>query len=274
MRWCIEHAHNNGGIACAGVRHAGHCVASSPYVALAADAGLIGFACTNSAPMVAPPGGRTPTLSTNPLAFGIPARRHPPILLDMATTTVAAVKVLQASMLGTPVPVGWVADAAGLPTTDPARVIDRQDGRTRFRGLMLPLGSPSVGYKGFGLAMIVDLLAGVLTGGAFARHVNQFRGDVGHFFWAMDPTAYGSLDVFLDRVDEQIDQIKSSDPLDGADEIVIPGERGYLRRKAMLASGSVAIGDATWGVLTQTCAMMQVPLPHIERLPVGAGATR
>jgi LDH2 family malate/lactate/ureidoglycolate dehydrogenase len=139
---------------------------------------------------------------------------------------------------------------------------------------MLPLGSPSVGYEGFGLAMVVDLLAGVLTGGAFARHVNQVRGDVGHFFWAIDPTAFGSLDMFLERVDEQIDQIKSSDRLDGAHEIVIPGERGYHRREAMLASGSVAIGDATWAVLTQTCAMMQVPLPQIQRLTVGAGGTR
>jgi LDH2 family malate/lactate/ureidoglycolate dehydrogenase len=126
---------------------------------------------------------------------------------------------------------------------------------------MLPLGSPSVGYKGFVLAMVVDLLAGVLTGGAFAREVNHSTGDVGHFFWALDPASFGPVEEFLSRVDEQIDQIKSSDRLDGVDEIVIPGERGYHRRRAMLASGSVPRGEATWSVLTQACEMMQVPLP-------------
>jgi LDH2 family malate/lactate/ureidoglycolate dehydrogenase len=167
---------------------------------------------------MAPPGGRTATLSTNPLAFGVPAGRHPPIVFDMATLTVAATKVLQALLSGRPVPEGWIADAEGRPTTDPGQFGSYQDGRRVVHGLMLPLGSPSAGYKGFGLVMLVDLLAGVLTGGAFAREASQAKADVGDFFWALDPAAFRPREEFLARVDAQIDQIKGSERLEGAEE--------------------------------------------------------
>jgi ureidoglycolate dehydrogenase (NAD+) len=267
MRWCVGRARAQRGIASAGVRNAGHCVASAPYVALAAEAGVLGFACANTAPSMAPPGGRTATLSTNPLAYGVPAGRHPPVVFDMATSTVAAVKVLQAATAGRPVPEGWVTDAQGRPTTDPTAFWRLGDGPPARVGLMLPLGAPAAAHKGFGLAMLVDVLAGVLTGAGSAQEVALAAGNLGQFFWALDPAVFGPREAFLARVDALLDQVKASERLEGVDEIVLPGERGHRRRAAAVARGTVALTDATWGSLTRTCAALGVAVPPVLPAP-------
>src|ERR687898_988983 len=160
MRWCIERAREHKGMAGAGVRNS-QLIAPGVYARMAAQAGLIGFVRAHAVPMVAPPGGRTPTFGTNPFAYAIPAGRHPPVVLDVATTTGAAFKVHLAAQRNRPVPEGMILDRAGNPTTDPNEFVRG--------GLLAPLGSPAAPHKGFGLALVIDALAGILTGGAFAR---------------------------------------------------------------------------------------------------------
>ena len=160
MRWCIERARERKGMAVAGVRNS-QLIVPGFYTRIAAEAGLIGFACANAVPMVAPPGGRTPTFGTNPFAYAIPAGRYPPVVLDVATTTGAAFKVRLAAQHSSPLPEGMILDREGRPTTDANEFVRS--------GLMAPLGSPAAPHKGFGLALVFDVLAGILTGAAFAR---------------------------------------------------------------------------------------------------------
>ncbi len=155
MRWCIERARQRQGMAVAAVRD-WQLLVAAPYVRLAAEAGLIGFACTNFVPLVAPPGGRTAVLGTNPLAYGLPAQHHAPVVLDIATTVSSMQKVRVAAQQGTPIPEGIMVDHDGRPITDPGAVLEG--------GLLAPLGTPRAPHKGFGLALFIDALSGVLSG--------------------------------------------------------------------------------------------------------------
>jgi LDH2 family malate/lactate/ureidoglycolate dehydrogenase len=189
MRWCIERAREREGMAVAGVRNS-QLVVPGFYARMAAEAGLIGFVCANAIPMVAPPGGRTATFGSNPFAYAIPAGRYPPVVLDVATTTGAAFKVRLAAQRNRPVPEGMILDHEGRPTTDPNEFIRG--------GLLAPLGSPAAPHKGFGLGVVFDALAGVMTGAAFARDLASEPATAGNtFFWALDVEAFLAREEFL-----------------------------------------------------------------------------
>ncbi len=160
MRWCIDRARQRKGMAVAAVRD-WQLLVGAPYARLAAEAGMIGFVCTNFVPLVAPPGGRTAVFGTNPFAYGLPAGHHPPVVLDVATTMSSMQRVRIAAQQGTPMPEGIIFDRAGRPITDPAEFLKG--------GLMAPLGYPHAPHKGFGLALLVDALSGVLSGAGFAQ---------------------------------------------------------------------------------------------------------
>jgi LDH2 family malate/lactate/ureidoglycolate dehydrogenase len=252
MRWCIERARERKGMAVAGVRD-WQLLVAAPYARLAAEAGLIGFACTNFLPLVAPPGGRTAVFGTNPMAYAIPARRHPPVVLDIATTISAAQKVRVAAEEGRPMPNGVIFDRAGRPITDPGEFLQG--------GLLAPLGHPLVPHKGFGLALLVDALSGVLSGAAFAREVAT--GAPGNFLWALDVEAFLPSEEFLERMDAQLDQIKEGERMDGVDELVVPGERGQRRYLELTARGEVPLAPASWRMLVAACDALRVPLPAV-----------
>jgi LDH2 family malate/lactate/ureidoglycolate dehydrogenase len=252
MEWCIERALERKGMAVAAVRN-WQLLVAGPYARLAADAGLIGFACTNFIPLVAPPGGRTPVFGTNPLAYAVPAGRHPPVVLDIATTGTAMQKVRFAAQQGEQLPEGLIFDREGRPTTDPQGLLEG--------GLMAPLGNPHAPHKGFGLALFVDALAGVLSGSGFAQGVAD--GAPGNFLWALDVEAFMPRDKFLARVDEQIDQVKQSERLPGVDELLVPGERGQRRYEELTASGVVPLAPASWQMLATACKSLAAPLPAV-----------
>lgn len=241
------------GLACAALRNSGHFVAAAPYVELAARAGLIGFACANTPPLMAPHGARTRVLGTNPLAYGFPAGAHDPLIFDMASSATAGFKVRLAALQGKSMAPGLILDAAGTPTTNPQDYLDG--------GLILPLGGEHAAHKGFGLAMVVDALAGVLTGAGFARGGGVTHGKEGQFFLALDPEALLPREEFLARMDEQIAQVKAAEPLPGVAEVFYPGERGQRRRHELLAQGTVPLGRVTWDTLQKTCADLTVALP-------------
>ncbi len=252
MRWCIERARERKGMAVAAVRD-WQLLVAAPYARLAADADLIGFACTNFTPLVAPPGGRTATLGTNPFAYGLPAQRHPPVVLDVATTVSSMQKVRVAAQQGEPLPEGVIFDHAGLPITDPNEFLNG--------GLMAPLGSPHVPHKGFGLALFIDVLGGVLSGAGFARGVAG--GAPGNFLWALDVEAFLPRHEFLARMDAQIDQIKEGERLPGVDELLVPGERGQRRYSDLTARGVVPLAPASWQILATECESLTAPLPAL-----------
>jgi LDH2 family malate/lactate/ureidoglycolate dehydrogenase len=261
MRWCIERARERKGMAAAAVRD-WQLLAAGPYARLAAEAGLIGFACTNFVPLVAPPGGRTPVFGTNPLAYGLPAERHEPVVLDVATTVTSMQKVRVAAEEGKPMPEGVIFDGAGHPITDPEEFLKG--------GLLAPLGNPHAPHKGFGLALFVDALSGVLSGAGFARGVAS--GAPGNFLWALDVEAFLPRREFLARVDEQLDQIKQGARLPDVDELLVPGERGQRRYLDLTARGAVPLAPASWQILGTECELLSVPLPAV--LDNAGGASR
>jgi LDH2 family malate/lactate/ureidoglycolate dehydrogenase len=259
MHWCIERARERKGMAVAGVRNS-QLIVPGFYARMAAEAGLIGFACANAIPMVAPPGGRTPTFGTNPLAYAIPAGRRPPVVLDVATTTGAAFKVRLAAQRNRSVPEGMILDHEGRPITDPNEFVRG--------GLMAPLGSPAAPHKGFGLALVVDALAGVLTGASFARDLANEPATAGNAtFWALDVEVFIPREEFLARMEAQIDQVKASERLLGADELFVPGERGHRRYHELTTSGIAPLSATIWDALTKACASLSIPPPALTAEP-------
>jgi LDH2 family malate/lactate/ureidoglycolate dehydrogenase len=250
MQWCIERAGEHRGMAVAAIRN-WQLLVAAPYARLAAEAGLIGFACTNFIPLVAPPGGRTAVFGTNPFAYGLPAERHQPVVLDVATTMTSMQKVRVAAQEGKPMPEGLIFDAIGRPITDPGEFLEG--------GLMAPLGSPHAPHKGFGLALFIDALSGVLSGAGFAQGVAD--GAPGNFLWALDVEAFLPRREFLARMDAQIDQIKQGERLAGVDELLVPGERGQRRYLELTARGVVPLAPASWQILATSCESLGAALP-------------
>jgi len=200
-------------------------------------------------------GGRTRTFGTNPLAYAFPAAAHDPLIFDMASSATAGFKVRLAALAGETMAPGLIVDATGEPTTNPQDYLDG--------GLILPLGGEQAGHKGYGLAMVVDALAGVLIGASFARDAGVTQGKEGQFFMVIDPELFLPGEDFLRRMDEQIEQAKGAERLPGVTEIFVPGERGQRRRRALIAKNTVPLGDVTWKALEQACAGLDVGLPPL-----------
>lgn len=216
------------------------CGASYPL--RAAEAGLVAFATTTSVPTLAPFGARTPMTGNNPIVWAVPRRDEPPLVLDMALTPVALGKVLRALDEGEPIPQEWgFLDRDGRPTTDPAAAL---------RGVIPAIG----GYKGTGLSLMANVLAGILPGGVHSGAVANAGGRRGQLFWALDPGLFGERDRFLDEVDDMCRQVKAADPLPGSAEPFLPGEleqahadeartRGTLRYPAPVLDGLRALAE-------------------------------
>jgi LDH2 family malate/lactate/ureidoglycolate dehydrogenase len=231
MRQAISRA-KAGGIGVVTARHSNHFGAAGHYAWLAAAAGLIGICTTNTGPCLAPWGGITPTLGNNPLGVGIPAGKYPPLLLDIAMSVAAMGKIGLAIAEGQPMPAGWILDKHGHPTTNPAD----------FRESLL--GAPIGQYKGTGLSMVLEALAGSLSGAGVPwahrddRHSRRdYEPDLGHFFMAIDPGLFVPLETFTARVDTMIAVTKGGERMEGVDEIFVPGEMELRARERNLRDG-------------------------------------
>lgn len=173
------------GLGAVGVRRSSHCGAVGLYARQAAAAGLVGMAFTQANAIVVPFGGRRAFLGTNPIAIAFPRAGDVPLCLDMATSQVAFNRVINARIENRPVPPGLVVDADGEPTTDPHAAV-----------AITPLGGADYGYKGYGLALMVDLLCGALNGMAFGPHITPMYEaldvpqDLGHLVFAIDPRRF------------------------------------------------------------------------------------
>lgn len=230
------------GVGIVSVRRSNHFGAAGHYVWEATENGLIGLCTTNGPLILAPTGGVTPTFGNNPLAIGIPAGRHFPILLDIAMSIAPRGKIGLAVAEGKALPPGWILDRFGQPSTDLADLA---------AGLGVPIG----GHKGYGLALVMEVLAGVLSGSGFSadHRPDQLRDssaapDYGHLFIAIDPERFMPAAEFAARVDRLIDETKNGERAANVDEIWIPGEIELRARERSLREG-VRIRASTYRAL-------------------------
>ncbi|MEM5008717.1 ureidoglycolate dehydrogenase [Priestia megaterium] len=240
MDYAINLAKKNG-IGTVAVINSSHCGALSYFVKQAAEQGLVGMAVTHTDKVVVPFGGAKPYFGTNPIAFGFPAKKNKPVILDMATSNVAFGKVLHAREAGTSIPSDWGVDVNGSPTTDPNEV-----------NALLPFAGP----KGYGLAMVVDVLSGLLTGSAFGPHISTMYGDynkkrkLGHFMIVLNPAVFTDSDAFLENMDKMIDEIHQTPPVKGFSKVMVPGEPEQLREEERLVNG-VPVTQTVYDYLTK-----------------------
>jgi LDH2 family malate/lactate/ureidoglycolate dehydrogenase len=231
------------GVAVVSVVNSHHFGAAGCYAKIAADRGVIGMVTSSTRGVtLVPTFAAEPVMGTNPIAFAAPARRNPPFQLDMATTTVAAGKVKVYKLNHKPLPAGWVVDGAGQPVTDETEgfqyVFDRPDGG------ITPVGGPRErgGHKGYGLAVMVHILGGTLSGASFSpiRNRTQRPSDphnIGHFFMAIDPRAFRAAGAFENDLDEVIDVLHGARRADPDQPVLVAGDPEMATRAERLAQG-------------------------------------
>lgn len=205
------------GVGAVTVKNSSHFGAAAGYSMLAADHGCLGIATTNAWPLLPAVGGAARRVGNNPLAIGAPSRLGYPVVLDIAMSHVAAGRLRIAVAADNVIPSDWAFDADGTPTTNAHQALFEG-------GFLRPMGD----HKGFGLALMMDILAGVLSGAGFGPSVTgpdePGYVHVGHFFLALDIAAFMTQAAFLDRMDTLVGHIHSSPTREGVDRVLVPGQ--------------------------------------------------
>ena len=215
METAIELARSNG-VGFVGVRRSNHFGVGAFYVQRAADGGCIGCAISNAPPNMAPFGGKTRFLGTNPFAVAVPAEQHPPLVFDASSSVAARGKIISAAKQKLPIPADWAVDPDGRPTTD---------AELALAGAVLPFG----GAKGSAISFIIDILAGALTGASFGLRLNTLENlsaeqDLGHILIAIRSDVFIPLGEIKPRIDEIFSALKTSPPAAGRERVLLPGE--------------------------------------------------
>jgi len=224
MERCIDKAKTTG-LGMVTVRNSNHYGIAGYYAMMALPHDMIGISYTNSLPLVAPTYGRTAILGTNPIAVAVPAGTQQPYVLDMATSIVPIGRMTVYDKAGQPIPEGWGINTEGNVTTKPSEVL--------HGGALMPLGGIDLmrGYKGYGLAMMVDIFSGILSGSAYANLVAKWEegegAKVGHFFMAVDINAFRPAKEFKEDMDDYINLLKEAPKATGQERIYIPGEKEF-----------------------------------------------
>ena len=239
------------GIAWVGSQWSNHAGPASLYARMALPHDMIGlYFAVGNANHLPPWGGLDMLLSTNPISVAVPSTSAVPIVLDMATTVAAYGKVKAKAQRNEMMPEGWMIDRSGKPLTDPKRAEE---------GFLLPIG----GYKGYGLALIVGLLAGTLNGAAMGKDVIDFNHDdttatnTGQAICMIDISAFGDVDTFKQRVDTLARDLRASERMTGVERIWLPGEQSEARRVRYAAEG-IPIAPALWTQLDALAAELGI----------------
>jgi LDH2 family malate/lactate/ureidoglycolate dehydrogenase len=241
-----------GNVAAVTVFRQSHVGRLGAYPLMAAREGMIGLATADSGrspKLVAPFGGREARLGTNPISIAVPSDLDGPFCLDMATSAVAGGKIQLAAARGEQIPKGWVVAKDGALTTDPHQL--------RQGGALLPLGG-SEGYKGSGLAAMVEILCGILTGLGFGVEPSGRHND-GTFMAVFNVAAFRPLAEFKREVTEFAHYLKATPPSEGSTGVLYPGEIEYLNEQKRRASG-IEVEAATWDKLGKLAAEYTVAL--------------
>jgi len=240
------------GMAIVTARDSNHFGAAAYWGQKISVAGMIGIVMCNASPIVAPWQGKEPRLGTNPICMSVPG----PWLLDMATTTVANNRIFKALVNGEEsIPAGWAMDCEGVPTTNT---------ETAIRGLPMPLG----GYKGSGLAMMVEILCATLSGGAMSTEVGGIRikgkpTRISQMFLAIEVSRFMPVVEFTRRIEWLAGTVKSSAPAKGYDEVLVAGDPEWRAEAERLRSG-IPLGGGTCEALEQTATRLGVAPPPVK----------
>ena len=247
MKLTIEKAKKTNVAACTVFRQS-HIGRLAAYPLMAMEAGMIGLITADSGrspKIVAPFGGREARLGTNPISVAFPSELEGPLYLDMATSAVAFGKVALAASRGESIPKGWIVDAEGRDTTDPKGI------KPGTNGALLPLGGTE-GYKGSGLAVMVEILCGLLTGLGYGVEPTGRHND-GCFMAVFNVEAFRPLATFRREVADFARYLKDTPPSEGSTGVLYPGEMEFNKQRERDKNG-IVIEDATWNKLKALAA--------------------
>lgn len=242
MNMVIDKTKKNG-LCFATVKDSNHYGIAGYYSMMALKEDLLGISLTNSAPLVLPTFGKQAVLGTNPLSIAAPTKNENPFVLDMATSTVPRGKLEVYNRMGKPIPDAWATDEKGYPTVEVAKVLDNM--LNRKGGGLLPLGGATEemgSHKGYGLSAMVDILSGVLSGGAFGSIIysNKQAAGVCHFLGAIDPDLFITKDEFKGNMDKFIGILRDSEKAEGQDKIYIAGEKEFKKEEEQKETVSIS----------------------------------
>ena len=218
-------------ISVATVNHSDHYGAAGYYSMMAADRGFVGFSMSNTCPLLAPTGGRAAAIGNNPFAYSAPGAKYRAVLFDICMSKVAAGKLVIAAEAGQPIPEGLILTKDGKPTTDPNEIWKD--------AVMLPFAE----HKGYGLAVMVELMTAALGMSGMMSGVHSWNtqpgrdADTGHTFIVVNPDFFGGREAFKANTDKMIDELKRCPTVEGASEILYPGELEWRREAKALADG-------------------------------------
>ncbi|AHY46993.1 Malate/L-lactate dehydrogenase [Rubrobacter radiotolerans] len=244
------------GSAWVGVRNSNHNGTAAYWTEKIARQGMVGICSMNTSPVMAAHGSKRPTLGTNPLSIAVPSSSGRPVVLDMATSNQARGKIILAAKNDDPIPEGWAITQEGLPTTD---------AKEALKGSVLPLGGP----KGSGLAIMLDILSGVLTGASFGASMPRMYDDpapqrVGHIFSAIDIEVFMPPDEFLARMDEKERETREGPPAPGFERVRMPGDGRHERQAERRAHG-IPLSREVYAELLDLAGRYGVPTGKLER---------
>lgn len=246
------------GVACGTLRQAAHIGRVGEYAEMAAEKGMSAIICANghgSGQRVAPVGGKAGRLGTNPLSIGMPGGSGGPFVLDFGTSATAEGKVRVKKIAGQTIPLGWILDADGNPTTDPNKLYETP------AGSILPMGGDQA-YKGFGLAFMIEMLAGGLSGGRCSHPgaPPPFGNDV--LFLVLDPRQLGGEEHLRREISVLEPFVRDTPRREGVEKITLPGdpERQLLARRE--AEG-IPLDDGNWNELVKLAGSLEVSAPRV-----------
>ncbi len=233
------------------VRNTNHIGILAFYSSLAAEEGTVGMVMSNSAPSMPPWGGAEPFFGTNPLSIAIPGGPEGPVILDMSSSVVARGKIRLAQRMKEAIPLGWALDETGRPTTDP---------NAALKGTLLPIGGP----KGYGLALMIDVLAGLLSGSQYGPGIKTFHEPlgptgIGVFTMAIDIGRFMPLDDFRRLITSYIESIKKVRKAKNVSRIYLPGEIELEKEKMNLTNG-IDLNESTVSSLNRLLEKVNSPL--------------
>lgn len=268
MKLAVEKAKITG-ISAVSVRNGSHFGIAGYYPLMAVRENMAGFAFTNSRPSVAPTFGSVPMLGTNPIAFGVPTDEECPFLLDMGTPIIQRGKVEVYDREGKPIPEGWVIDNCGNPLTNPADILRML---TRDEASLLPLGGigeDTSGYKGYGLAAMVEILSSAFNAGPFMTALSGFdeKGSpvphrLGYFFMVIDISHFVDVDEFKKTTGNIVRTLRNSEKLAGAERIYTAGEKEYENEKRLRISG-IPVNESLLKIMRRIGEELEIDLEGI-----------
>ena len=239
------------GISFIGTKNMSHVGMLACYSLKIVEKMMIGMAATSSPPAVVPWGGTNPIFGTNPFTIGFPINKESSIIVDMATSTVAAGKIAVFASKGEKIPEGWALDKDGKPTTDPKVFLNK--------GMLLPFG----GYKGYGLSLSVEIFAGLLTGSPFSSHIKSGWATQGGFVvQAINIDFFRPYKDYEKDILELIQMIKSSPPAEGFKEVLLPGEPEQQEYKKRIKEG-IPVYQDSWENVKKVSKELGVDLPNL-----------